>query len=33
MIAAIPAVARRLREAPPPPVAGTPLAGMRAWLG
>jgi hypothetical protein len=31
-IAAIPIVGRRLRDAPPPPVEGTPLASMEAWL-
>lgn len=33
LVGALPLIARRLREAPPMPVAGTPLAGMRAWLG
>ena len=33
MILAIPLVARRLRDAPPPPVEGTPLAAVQAWLG
>jgi hypothetical protein len=33
IVAAIPLVAQRLRESDAPPVAGTPLAGMQAWLG
>ena len=33
MIVAVPVVARWLRDAPPEPVTGTPLAGMQAWLG
>jgi RsiW-degrading membrane proteinase PrsW (M82 family) len=33
LIAAIPLIARRLREPLPPPVEGTPLAAMAPWLG
>lgn len=33
MIAAIPLVARRIRDVPAAPVAGTPLASMRPWVG
>jgi hypothetical protein len=33
LIGAIPAIARRLREPPAPPVEGTALAGMTPWLG
>lgn len=33
MIFALPLIARRLREPPPPPADGTPLAVMTPWLG
>ncbi|HYM27374.1 MAG TPA: PrsW family glutamic-type intramembrane protease [Steroidobacteraceae bacterium] len=33
LVAALPAIARRLREPTPPPVGGTPLAAMTPWLG
>jgi hypothetical protein len=33
IVAAIPLAARRLRDAPPPPVEGTALATMAPWLG
>jgi RsiW-degrading membrane proteinase PrsW (M82 family) len=32
IIVAIPAIARRLRDAVPPPVEGTPLASMAPWI-
>jgi len=33
LVGALPLIAGRLREPPPPAVVGTPLAGMSAWLG